>query len=212
MSVEDWISKIKNTYLFILEKECNQIVITAPHHAPVGISELPCKDHSDSDENAGLIAYYTSEILNCSLIIAGNYFIDPNKSDQSDYFKKIEQWQPVLLVEIHGHGGKSACYDIEISSGSLERNNYSKKLAQILQNEIKIDPKLNQLSISGNYKCIHFKASKSLSIATDKWIPFHIELPKLIREDVSLSKTFSEVLAKSIKKLYDELKSHKDKG
>lgn len=63
MSIEDSISKIKNTYLFILEKECNQIVLSAPHHAPVGVSELPCKDHRDSDENAGLIAYYTSEIL-----------------------------------------------------------------------------------------------------------------------------------------------------
>lgn len=146
------------------------------------------------------------------MIIAGNYFIDPNKSDQSDYFKKIEKWQPDFLAEIHGHGGKSACYDIEISSGNFNRNNYSTKLAQMIQNEIKNDSKLNKLSISGNYQCIHFTASKSLSITTDKWIPFHIELPKLIREDLSLSKTFSEVLAKSIKELYDELRSQKDKG
>jgi len=92
--------------LLIKERSDKIYVVAAPHHAPIGQNRLPCNDHPDSDEGAGYVALDLAEKLNCHSIIAFNYFIDANKDRSTDYFRRIERWNPVVLVEIHGHGKK----------------------------------------------------------------------------------------------------------
>lgn len=184
--------------LVVEERNTKEIVIAVPHHAPLGVEELPCEEHKDADENAGLLGFYTAQLLDCCSIIACNYFIDSNKNEDSDYFNRLLAWAPKVLVEIHGHGGKSAKYDIEISSGCTERNKWSVKMASRLEEEMaKLTP-LQQYTICGDYNAIHFKASKSKTIASDKWIPFHIELPKSLRAQRSQYHPFCELLAETV--------------
>ena len=172
----------KRSFLLIEERDRKDIVVGVPHHAPAGVPSLPCREHSIADENAGYIGLRLAMKLNCSSIIAGNYHIDSNKLRDSDYSRQIEKWNPKVFVEIHGHGGVNAEFDIEISSGSRGRERYSKALAaalsQRLQNNV---PELQILRVSGDYQAIYFKASASVTINTDKRITYHIELPKSIR-------------------------------
>ena len=66
--------------LLIIENRARyDIVVGVPHHAPAGVPNLPCPEHSDSDENTGFIGRYLAEKLNCCSVIACNSTIDPNK-------------------------------------------------------------------------------------------------------------------------------------
>ena len=150
------------------------------------------------------MTYYTSKLLNCSVVIACNYFIDCNKCDDSDYFKIISKWNPKILIEIHGHGGISSEYDIEISSGRKENDKSSIRLAECIKSKTDEISKLKKYSISGDYDKIHFKARDSKTITTDKWIAFHIELPKTLRSNEIEFKIFYEILSSAIKDILNK--------
>ncbi len=171
-----------HTLLLIEERRTKDIVIGVPHHAPAGTPNLPCPEHWDADENAGFLGRYLAQALNCCSVIACNYTIDVNKSLCTDYAVQITRWQPTILVEIHGHGGKAAKSNIEISSGSSDNNRYSVPLADMLARGLAATDGLKDVSISGDYENLHFKASNSATIANAKWIPYHIELPPQLRK------------------------------
>lgn len=194
--------------LIIEDRDRKEIVIAAPHHAPLGVAELPCTEHKDADENAGVLGYYTASLLSCCSVIACNYFLDVNKTKESDYFKKIQLWKPKILVEIHGHGGNFAKFDIEISSGSINRNVWSRELANKLASKLSSVASLQKLTLSGDFKEIYFKAKKTLTITAEDWIAFHIELPMAIRAEKSNYMAFCEILAEALGEVlekYEEL-------
>ena len=210
MKIDDLLNNPKDSLLIIRDGDVKDIVIGVPHHSPLGVEKLRCKNDRNSDENAGLLGYLIAQGLNCNSIIACNYFIDPNKTTGSDYLEKIELWKPKILTEIHGHGGKSAKFDIEISSGSMERNLWSKELEFRLKNKLSELPELKNYAISGDFNAIHFQAKETSSINTTKWVSFHIELPKSIRESDSLFEPFCNSLVEVLKEIladYNELDS-----
>jgi len=175
------------------------VVVAVPHHAPSGASKLPCKEHPEADENAGFLGYYISRLLNCRSVIACNYFIDPNKNKDTDYCRLLLSLKPKILLEIHGHGGRSANFDIEISSGSHKRNRWSMELANRLGAKLQTSPQLKNYTISGNFNDIYFKATRTFTITTDEWLAFHIELPNSIRKSQIEYKAFCESLSEIIK-------------
>jgi len=202
MQIETLLDDSENSLLIVTTGNVKDIVIGVPHHAPLGVNKLPCEEHPQADENAGLLGFYLARLLNCSSIIACNYFIDPNKSKESDYIKRIQSWKPKILTEIHGHGDDgSAKFNIEISSGSLERNFWSNELAQRLRKKLVNKRLLQGYTLSGDFDAIYFQATKSLSINTPEWVAFHIELPKSIRESRSKYFLFCEVLAETLKEI-----------
>lgn len=205
MDLPDFL-KSKNSKLVFHERgEGSNIIVGVPHHAPLGTSRMPCESHTMSDENAGIIGFDLANRLNCSSIIACNYFIDVNKSEETDYFTKLVQWDPKLVIEIHGHSGKKSNYDIEISSGNQGDDKYSLALAKNLRKKLSTDRQFYKYSISGDYDAIFFKASQSLSITTDRWTSLHIELPYGIRKSISCSEQFSGYLAACITELFPGL-------
>jgi hypothetical protein len=73
---------------------------------------------------------------------------------------------------------------------------------------------LQQYTICGDYEKIFFKASRSATITSDKWIPFHIELPKSLRAQRSQYYPFCELLAKTVLEIlqgYDEMSNSHSK-
>lgn len=201
MKTEDLLECNQKSILVIEERSLKEIVVAAPHHAPLGTTELPCDAHLDADENVGFLALYIAKLLNCNSIIACNYFIDSNKLENSDYFQRIKSWHPKILIEIHGHGGKKAKYDIEISSGNINRNRFSTSMAEKLSTKVSNLIPLQKLMISGDFREIYFKAEKSKTITSDDWIAFHIELPKSLRSEKSLYLPFCEKLSEVIKEM-----------
>lgn len=212
MNIEMILDCSKNSSLIAIEGNVKDVVIGVPHHAPLGTEHLPCKDHRNSDENTGQIGYQLSKLLNCGLIVASNYHIDSNKSEHTDYFKMLKLIEPKILIEIHGHGEKSAKFHIEISSGDVTRNHWSIELANRLRRRLKRCQLLCKYSISGDFNKIKLKAKKSKTISEPlTWIPFHIELPKSLRADNNESKYFSKLLSKSINSLVtDFIKPNKE--
>ena len=85
-------------------------------------------------------------------------------------------------MEIHGHGETKANFDIEISSGRQENNKWSEKLEQILLSKCSNFKELKNISICGKFEKIYFKATNSATIMDGRWIPFHIELPSILRK------------------------------
>lgn len=173
---EDLLTKKPNK-LFIKDREGKGIIIGAPHHGrmtAIGRS---------GDKNVGFIAWTIAVRLGVCSIIACNYSSDPNKTFNSDYSKQIVGRKPVYLIEIHGHGGIKACKNcIEISSGNAARNRMSMDFAKNLKNKMDKHQGLKKYDVSGNFHRIHFKAEESATINTDKWMPYHIELPLSLRE------------------------------
>ena len=151
MHIETILDDPATSMLIVSSGKIRDIVIGVPHHAPLGVTELPCEEPRDADENAGFLGYYLARLLNCHSIISCNYFIDPNKHKDSDYFKRIQSWKPKILTEIHGHGGKSAKFHIEISSGSFERNFWSKELAKRLSKKLVGVSSLQGYTLSGDF-------------------------------------------------------------
>jgi len=175
----------KKTTLLVEKRAKTRIVIGSPHHAPVGVEHLPCKEHPDSDENAGIIARRIAENIRASSIIACNYHIDANKSLGTDYSLQIINWNPKYLIEIHGHSGRKtkAKNEIEISSGSIEQNDLSVKFASKLQEKLSMAPGLNQIPVNGNFKELYFRASNTATITSGRWKALHIELPPILRKE-----------------------------
>jgi hypothetical protein len=206
--IEKTLNDPENYALLSTQGKVREVVVGVPHHAPLGVPTLPCKEHPYADENAGLIGYEVARLLNCNSIIACNSPIDPNKHKDSEYCKKILAWKPKFLIEIHGHSGNSAKFDIEISSGSTTKNFWSKEMAERIRAKLFTNPQFHGYTLSGDIDQIYFKAKKSYTIATNKWVAFHIELPKSIRESKDKHSLFCKSLAETTSELlvsYDEL-------
>ena len=201
MTRDSFLNDPVNSYLIYIPGKNTDVMIGVPHHAPLGVQHLPCESHPTSDENTGFIGYRLAQMLDCPCLIAGNYFIDPNKYKSSDYFKKIEAIGPRFLIEIHGHAGRSAHFDIEISAGSLDKSVLSENLANQLSSAFSVHPSLRNYTISGDFFQIHFRATKSLTINTDQWTAFHIELPQKLRENPDQYILLCESLEKIIRAL-----------
>lgn len=188
--------------LVIEERATSDIVVGVPHHAPLGVGVLPCPEHPNADENTGFLGYYTAQLLDCHFIAACNYFIDSNKSKESDYYRKLRDWSPLILVELHGHGQGNARYDIEISCGSRKRTDWSARLADSLKSKCQAEHTLRNYSINGIFQQIYFKASKSVTITAEHWLAFHIELPYSIRAQKSHYLPLCEYLAESLQEIF----------
>ncbi|MBP6237171.1 MAG: hypothetical protein KA536_13585 [Saprospiraceae bacterium] len=164
------------------ERERKDIVIGAPHHSVGGVKNLPCMEHPDADENSGFIARQIAETLKLSSIIACNYRVDPNKNLRTDYSMQIAHWKPKYLIEIHGHGAKAISDNlIEITAGSLTRNDFSKLFASILQVKLSNNEELKNYVATGDFSKLHFKGTKSATIIDERWKPLQIELPPSLR-------------------------------
>lgn len=196
-----------NTMLLIEERANKSIVIGSPHHTPGGISEMPCPDHKAGDENAGLIARKLAERLDSCSIIAYNYTIDSNKELDTDYSKQVSSWKPKYLIEVHGHGAKKisdSC--IEISSGKEEMNDISLSFANLLTTKLHDHEILKSYTICGDFKHLHFQASKTATITHDGWKAFHIELPPSIRKcDGNKLPSFIDIFILGLKETIDEI-------
>lgn len=198
------------SYFLVQSGEQTNLVVSAIHHAPAGIPNLPCERHKVSDESVGYLALKIARSLKSSLIIASNYFLDINKPDpnvkdrkeNTDYMTWLSHNRPRILVEIHGHSGKYARADVEISSGK-HRQALSVNFAQKLKKYIKRHHFKRNYSISGDYDAIYYKASEAVTINTDDWLAFHIELCPELRKDNKevnkiakcISSTLKEILA-----------------
>lgn len=175
--------------LLIEERERKDILIGAPHHSVGGVKYLPCVEHPDADENSGLIARQIAEKLKLSSLIACNYRVDPNKNLRTDYSMQIAQWTPKFLIEIHGHGAKSISDNhIEISAGSLTRNDFSKLFASTLQTKLSSNDGLKKYIALGDFSKLHFKGTKSATIVDERWMSLQIELPPSLRLNPSDNK------------------------
>ena len=182
MSAELMLESTKTSMLIIEERKRKDIVVGVPHHAPSGISTLPCDEHPNADENAGFIGRNIAERLDCCSIIACNYPIDVNKFFRTDYTMQIARWNPRVLVEIHGHGASKARSDVEISSGSSHNDKFSKVLADKLITLFSTLPDLKEITVCGEYDKIYFKASTAVTISDGRWVSYHIELPPTLRK------------------------------
>lgn len=80
MSIDYKLADREDSHLIKVKEPNSNIVIGAPHHAPRGVSNLPCKEHPDSDENAGYLARYLADKLDASLVVAVNAKEDYNKN------------------------------------------------------------------------------------------------------------------------------------
>jgi hypothetical protein len=178
----------------------SNIVIAVPHHAPRGISRMLCD--RNADENAGYLGCYLAQELKCSCIIASRYFFDPNKETGSDYFRFIENLNPELVIEVHGHGSQKARFDIEISSGP-HNPEFAKSFVEKLLAETSQVPELAHLTISGDYEEIYFTAQYSKTVTDERWNTLHIELPRSMRinHDSNLPPQSGFLLMELIKKI-----------
>ena len=182
MGAQSILESTEQSHLIIEKRTRADIVIGVPHHAPAGVPYLPCPEHSDSDENVGFIGRYLAKRLDCCSVIACNYTIDPNKHLRSDYTKQIAEWNPGVLVEIHGHGKVRSKYDVEISCGSVEHTKYSEDLAVVINRKLSNDPDFKDVSVCGRFLDLYFKATKTLTITDSRWLAYHIELSPRLRK------------------------------
>jgi hypothetical protein len=168
--------------LVIEERTRREIVVGVPHHAPAGKAGLPCLEHQESDENAGYLGRYLAEKLRCCSVIACNYTIDSNKYFRSDYSMQIASWNPKALIEIHGHNGRKAKHDIEISSGGSGSERHAGRLADALTAAFQATDELRNVTVCGEYDGLYYKASDAVTLSDGRWIGYHIELPPRLRK------------------------------
>jgi hypothetical protein len=171
--------------LVIRERPIKNIVVGVPHHAPAGKEVLPCLEHQEADENTGFLGRHLAERLRCCSVIACNYPLDSNKYFRSDYTMQIAAWNPKVLVEIHGHNGKKAHSDIEISSGGGANARFAETLAEKLAAAFGEHDELRSFSVGGTYVQIHYKASAAVTITGGRWVGYHIELPPKLRKMIA---------------------------
>ncbi len=216
MSILDLIGMCNICLLIADFKDSSSITIGVPHHTTGGTPHMQCSEHPDGDENTGYIGKYIADQLACSFVCACNYFIDPNKTANTDYSVAIAKSNPKYLVEIHGHGKKSSLNDVEISCGSKEKEDETIKLKIELEKLIKTVAKkdtkweiLKTIKIEAEFDKIHFKATESATVRDKRWKSFHIELSPTIRIDDTTKKVpeigskFGEILFQAIKKVCD---------
>ena len=172
----------EHSLLIVDQRQRVDLVVGVPHHAPAGVPDLPCPEHSDSDENTGFIGRYLADQLDCCSIIACNYTIDPNKHLRSDYTMQIAEWNPRVLIEIHGHGKVRSKYDVEISCGSAEFTTYSADLAVAIESKLSEDKDLADVTVCGRFADLYFKATKTITITDPRWLAYHIELSPRLRK------------------------------
>jgi hypothetical protein len=201
LDIETILVDTKYAILLTTPGQTREVVIGIPHHAPLGVTELPCTDHPNSDENAGFIGYHLSRLLGCPAVIACNYFLDPNKDLATDYSKAILNIAPKLLVEIHGHSTGHARFDIEISCGSLAENERSKEITRKLKGRLSAIPMLKKYTLSGDFNSIYYKATGSATITTSQWKACHVELPYPIRKSRTEYELLCGALAETIREL-----------
>ena len=206
MNITEQLTHPSKSFLIVEKREGSDIVIGAPHHAPAGVDTLPCG--RDADENTGYLAYYLSEKLRATCVIAVNGKVDPNKSPGTNYSKAIRARCPGLLVEIHGHGGKRARADVEVSAGSRKKEHHAKRLVNSLREYLLRNDNINDLSVSGTWDFIYFKASRTATITGNDWLGLHIELPPLLRLQGGTKQPpvegylFCEALAKALEEFW----------
>jgi hypothetical protein len=182
MDANMMLESTEQSLLIIEERKRFDIVVGVPHHAPAGVPNLPCAEHSDSDENTGFIGRHIAEQLDCCSVIACNSAIDPNKHMRSDYAMQIAAWSPSVLIEIHGHGKVRSKYDVEISCGSAELNTCSEDLATVINRKLSEDADRADVSVCGRFTDIYFKATRTLTITDTRWLAYHIELSPRLRK------------------------------
>ena len=168
--------------LIVEERSRFDIVIGVPHHAPAGQPRLPCPEHSDSDENTGIIGRRLADRLDCCSVIACNATVDPNKHLDSDYSRQIAAWTPRVLIEIHGHGKVRTPYDIEISCGSADDTAPAEKLAAAILRRISAQAEFSDVTVCGRFSDIYFRATKTLTVTDKRWLAYHIELSSRLRK------------------------------
>jgi hypothetical protein len=197
--------------LMIADRPKKSIVVGVPHHAPAGKEILPCLEHQEADENTGFLGNYLAEQLHCCSVIACNYPVDSNKFFRSDYSMQIAAWNPKVLVEIHGHNGKKAKSNIEISSGGGENESHSKNLADRLASAFQAEEALQKFTVCGEYDRIYYKASNAVTIHGGRWVGYHIELPPNLRKLIEgmdgkpppAGFRFCDVLAQVLKEIHN---------
>jgi len=201
-SIEEKLAEPEKEQLLVFQPLQKEITIGAPHHAPAGIKRLPC--NRPADQNTGYLALWLANLLKCSALIATNATVDPNKKLNSKYAQALIKMAPNYLVEIHGHGSEKANFEIEISAGSNERNNWSSLLADNLSNQLKESTIFNKFTVSGDFQSIYFKATRTSTIQHKDWLGIHIELPLKLRKEKNnsslpkIGKNFTKLLATAI--------------
>ncbi len=175
----DEIFSSKASRLLIESRSNKEIAIGVPHHAPAGVDRLPCNRWAD--ENTGYLGRYIAEKLDCCSIVACNYTADVNKSMDNDYSKQLLQWNPHLLIEVHGHKRRKTENDIEITCGCLERNKFSVELADKLLEKCQKDDRLRWLKICGDFNVIYFQAKTARTIQYKGWKAYLFELAPELR-------------------------------
>ena len=178
MEFDERLAHPSQPFLVLEEGKRRDLLVGAPHHAPAGVENLPGRV---SDENAGYLACYLAKQLGCTSVVMVNGVGDPNKSWDTEYAMAISAREPRLLLEIHGHGGRSAWADVEISAGSREREHDAIQLAEELKKQMQQYAPLKELSVAGAWDRIHFTATKAVTINTDRWRSLHLELPAALR-------------------------------
>ena len=175
----------EQSLLIIEDRRRSDMVIGVPHHAPAGIPYLPCPEHSDADESTGFLGQYVAEQVDCCSVIVCNSTIDANKHPDSDYTKRIIDWEPDILIEIHGHGKVRSPYDVEISCGASALTEHSERLAAAINRRLSMDENFADLSVCGRFADLYFRATKTLTVTDPRWLAYHIELsPRLRKPEV----------------------------
>ena len=169
----------KHTILLAIEGSNSNIVIGVPHHAPAGVAKLRCG--RASDENTGFLGSYIARRIECCCVIACNYTADVNKTLNNEFARQLLSWNPKVYVEIHGHARRRTETDVEVSCGSLEKNEYSVNLAKRLHEECQRHDNLRALTICGDFGKILFKGKTVKTIQSQAWIGFLIELAPRLR-------------------------------
>ena len=182
MDANSMLESTEQSLLIIEARPRHDIIVGVPHHAPAGTPTLPCPEHGDSDENTGFIGRHIAKQLNCCCIIACNSTIDPNKNLDSDYAMQIAEWRPSVLIEIHGHGKVRSKYDVEVSCGSIDHTRYSEDLAAVINRNLAEDAEFADVSVSGRFADLYFRATKTLTITDTRWLAYHIELSSRLRK------------------------------
>ena len=182
MGAELMLESTEQSLLIIEKRSRRDIVVGVPHHAPAGVSQLPCREPRAADENAGFIGRHLAEKLDCCSVIACNYTIDANKHVRSDYTMQIAEWNPAVLIEIHGHGKQKSKNDVEISCGSSELTFYSEELAASICVRLADDSELAGIAVCGRFPDLIYKATNTLTITDGRWLAYHIELSPRLRK------------------------------
>ncbi|MEW6623914.1 MAG: hypothetical protein AB1420_12440 [Bacillota bacterium] len=194
-------------------KENSIITIGTPHHTPGGVLDMRSCISRVGDENVGYLGFHVADMLKCSFICACNYFIDPNKSMQTDYSKAIIKSKPKYLIEIHGHGKRNSQNDVEISCGSRQKEDHAirlqMKLTELIGQFVLTNSNwedLRKIKIEAEFDKIFYRATKTATITEQKWEAYHIELSPMLRKDNNskvpeIGLKFSELLARAIKEI-----------